>query len=201
MVAVRKALLPPVFLAILLGASACGGSASEEDKIVEVVETSATSTDPADCTALATQAFLEQAESREGEAAVSHCEKNNEEDEDAPDSVEVSDVEIDGSTATANAEFVGGDSITGQTFDVALVEEDGEWKMDEIRGFVNFDQEGLAVLFEEAVVEDVGAKLRPIARCVGDGIRDLSPSEAEDLVIGGSEQRLEGIFARCFPSE
>jgi len=187
--------------ACVFGLVACGSGDSEEDKIIEVIETSATSEDPADCEALATQAFLEQTEARKGAAAVKHCEENNEDDEDAPDSVEVSNVVVDGSTATADAEFIGGDDITGQTFSLALVEEGGEWKLDEITGFVEFDQEALAKLFEDAVLEEGGAELRPIALCIGDGVRKLSRAEAEELAVGGSEKPLGEVFESCSPTE
>lgn len=199
-----KKLLPLFSLALLalvLGFAACGSGESDEDKIVEVIEISATSEDPADCEALSTQAFLEQTEFRQGVAAVKHCEENNEDDEDAPDSVEVSNVEIDGPSATAEAEFIGGDSITGQTFSLALVEQDGDWKLDEITGFAEFDQEALAKLFEEPVVKEAGAEYRPIARCIGSRIRKLSRSEAEELVIGGSEKPLEELIDPCTPTE
>ncbi len=195
----RKAWLPLALVVSALGLVACGGSGSDDDKIVEVIETSATSEDPADCEALSTQAFMEQTEARKGTAAVEHCKENNEDDEDAPDSVEVSNVAIKGSTATADAEFIGGDDITGQTFSLALVEENGDWKLDEITGFAEFDQEALAELFEDAFVE-AGAELRPIARCVGDGIRKLSRSRAEELVISGSEKPLGEVIEPCNPT-
>lgn len=197
----KKIYLPLFLLVCAFGLIACGGGGdSDEDKVAEVIETSATSEDPADCEALATQAFMEQTEARKGTVAVEHCEENNEDDEDAPDSVEVSNIEIDGSRATAEAEFIGGDSITGQTLSLALVEEDGDWKLDEITGFAEFDQEALAELFEEAVLEEAGGRLQPIARCIGDGIRELSRLEAEELVIGGSERPLTEVIEPCNPT-
>jgi hypothetical protein len=205
----RKLLLLSLLILPPLALAACGESEEDkvvklieiEDRIIETIKTSATSTDPADCEALATEAYLEQAEFRKGAAAVEHCEKNNEDEEDAPDSVEVTNLEVDGSTATADAEYVGGDSLTGQTFSLALVEEDGDWKLDEITGFAEFDQEGLAVLFEETVVEEAGAQLRPIGRCIGDRIRELPRPAAEEMLIGGSERALGGIIDACSPSE
>lgn len=189
-------LLPLALLALVLGLVACGGGGdSDEDKIVEVIETSATSADPADCKELSTQAFLEQTELEQGAAAVKSCEESAEDSSDDPDSVEVSEVEVDGSAATANAAFTGG-SFDGQTLTVALVDEDGDWKLNEITGFVDFDQEGLASAFEEAFgsEEDVDPQL---ATCFAETIRELPKAEAEQLVIGGSQEPIVEIVEGC----
>lgn len=190
----RHLLLPLALLALAL--VACGGGGdSDEDKIVEVIETSVTSADPADCKELATQAFLEQTELEQGAAAVESCEESAEDTADDPESVEVSEVEVDGSAATANAAFSGG-SFDGQTLTVALVDEDGDWKMDEITGFAKFDQEGLATAFEEAFEsdEDVDPQL---ATCFAETIRELPKAEAEQLVIGGSQEPVVEIVEGC----
>lgn len=189
-------LLPFALLALVLGLVACGGGGdSDEDKIVEVIETSVTSADPADCKELATQAFLEQTELEQGAAAVESCEESAEDTSDDPDSVKVSKVEVDGSAATANVAFTGG-SFDGQTLAVALVDEDGDWKMDEITGFVEFDQEGLASAFEEAFEgeEDVDPQL---ATCFAETIRQLPKGDAEELVIGGSQEPVIEIVEGC----
>jgi hypothetical protein len=189
-------LLPFALLALVLGLVACGGGESDEDKIAEVIETSATSTDPADCAALSTQAFLEQMEFSEGEEAVESCEEDAKDTAGDPESVEVSAVEVDGSDATAEAEFVGGD-FDGQVLAVALVEEDGDWKMDEIVRFAKFDQEGLASAFERSV-QDGGDALDPeVASCMGDTLREISEPEAEEVVIGGSSEPIVAILEAC----
>ena len=54
-------LLPALVLGLSLGLAACGGGGeSDEDKIVETIETSATSTDPAICKETETLSFMEQ---------------------------------------------------------------------------------------------------------------------------------------------
>ena len=188
-------LLPLALLALVFGLAACGGGDSDEDKIVEVIETSATSADPADCKELATQAFLEQTEASEGKAAVESCEASTEDTSDDPDSVEVTEVEVDGSSASANASFSGG-SFDGQTLTVGLLEEDGDWKLDEVTGFAEFDQEKLASSFEDALEseDDVPPQL---ATCVVETIRELPKGEAEQLVIGGSSDPVIEIIEGC----
>ncbi len=190
-------LLPLALLALALGLVACGGGGdSEEDKIVEVIETSTTSTDPANCEALATQAFLEQTQFSQGEEAVRSCEESAEETEDNPDSVEVTEVEVDGSGANAEVAFEGG-NFDGQTFTVALVEEDGDWKLDEITGFAEFDQEGLATSLEEGLRTGEDAVDPELAECFGETVREAPKAQAESLIIGGSPQPIVEIVEGC----
>jgi ABC-type glycerol-3-phosphate transport system substrate-binding protein len=189
-------LLPLALLALVFGLAACGSSESDEDKVVEVIETSVTSTDPADCKELATQTFLEQTELEQGSAAVKSCEEDAEETEGDPDSVEVSAVEIDGSAATADVAFAGG-SFDGQTLSVALVEEDGDWKLDEVTGFAKLDQEKLADTFEEELQSGEDALDPQLATCFAEVIRELPKAEAEEVVIGGSSEPVVEIIEGC----
>ncbi len=189
-------LFPLALLALALGLAASGGGESDEDTIVEVIEASATSTDPADCEALSTQAFLEQTQLSKGEEAVESCEENAKETKDDPDSVEVSDVEVDGSDATAVAAFAGG-NFDGQTFTVALVEEDGDWKLDEITGFAEFDQKRLGDSLEEALLSEGETLEKELAECFGEAVRQAPQKQAESLVLDGSGKALVQILEGC----
>jgi hypothetical protein len=189
-------MLPLALAALALGLAACGGSdESDEDKIVDVIETSVTSTDPADCEKFATQAFLEQTELSEGKEALESCEESAKDTEDDPDSVDVSEVEVDGSSATADAAFVGG-SFDGQALTVALIEEDGDWKLDEITGFSKLDKDQLATSFEEAFEgeEDFDPQ---VASCFGEVLRELPDPQVEEVVIGGSVDPVIEIVEGC----
>jgi hypothetical protein len=190
-------LLPFALLALVFGLVACGGGGdSDEDKVVEVIETSVTSSDPADCKALATQEFLEQTEFSQGPEAVKSCKESAEDTSNNPDSVDVSKVEIDGSDATADVAFVGND-FDGQTLAVALVEEDGDWKMDAITGFAKFDQEKLATAFEESLQSGEEPLEKDLAVCFAEVLRDAPKSEVEEIVIGGSSQPIVEIIEGC----
>jgi hypothetical protein len=189
-------LLPALLLTLALGLAACGGGESDEDAVAETIETSALTTDPADCKKLATIAFLEQTEFEKGDAAVKSCEEDAEHDESDPDSVKVTKVEVDGSDATADAAFVGG-TFDGQTLSVALVEEDGDWKMDEITGFAKLDQERLATALEEGVTSGDEALPDAMGACFGGVLRDLPAEEVEEVVIGGDQQPLIQILEGC----
>jgi len=193
----RQKLLIPLFVfAVAIGLSACGGSSeSDEDKVVDVIETSVTSSDPSSCTEFATMAFVEQTEAEEGDAALKSCEEDAEDTSNDPDSVTVDEVEVDGSEATANVAFVGG-NFDGQTLEVALVEADGDWKLDRVEGFAKFDQAKLVNAFEEEFEE--GEEIEPkLASCIVESLRELEQTEFEELFLSGSQEGLVEIVQAC----
>jgi hypothetical protein len=188
--------LPVLLLVLGLVLAACGGSESDEDKVRDVIEKTASSTDPADCERLGTQKFLEQVEFSEGAEAVKSCEENAEDDEDETEEVEVSDVKVDGSTATAKVAITGG-GFDGQTAEMKVVEEDGDWKVDEITEFVAFDQDKLADSFEEGLQSGEDAVDPTFAKCFSEVIRELPEREAEEIILGGSPKPITEIFEGC----
>ena len=183
-------------LALALGLTACGGGGeSDEDKVVNAIETAATSTDPSVCTELQTLAFVEQTQGEEGKVAVKSCEEETREGTDNPDSVKVTKVEVDGSNATADAAFVGG-SFDGQTLGIALVEEDGDWKLDEATGFVKFDKAKLIAAFSSSLEEEEGIEPE-LASCLLEGFEEAEQGELEELILGGSSQPIVELAEAC----
>ncbi|HEX5983681.1 MAG TPA: hypothetical protein VFY69_05675 [Solirubrobacterales bacterium] len=183
----------------VLALAACGGGGDggEEDEIVETIETSALSTDPADCSEAATLRFLEQTNFREGKAALQRCEADAKRgDSGNVEAVEVSNVEVEGSEATADVAFEGG-TFDGQTFSVVVVEEEGAWKMGEITGFAEFDQARFAEAVEEQVTADAEGMDPQVLFCIGETFREMSRGELEELVTAGREQPLEEIVVGC----
>jgi hypothetical protein len=195
---VRKGrLLLSAFLLLIASAlalGACGSSESDEDRIVGVIETAATSEDPAVCTETQTRAFMEQTSSGEGEGAVEECEEEAKEGKNQPDSVDVGKVEVEGSEATAKVAFHGG-SFDGQTVIVDLVEEGGDWKLDKVERFVNLDREKLIGSFEKGF-EESGEIEPSVAECLIEGVEGFSDSELEDLVLGRAEA-IDGLAEEC----
>jgi hypothetical protein len=181
---VRKLLLIGGCLAVAaLGISACGDSESDEDKITSVVEASATLSDPADCEALNTVAFMEQSEFEEGQEAVESCEASAEDTTGDPESVTVSEVKVDGSSATAEAALVGG-TFDGQTLEVGLVEEDGDWKVNQFERFVVFDREKLLGGLEQSIEEESeGAEDEEISNCLLEELEAASDGEVEEAIL------------------
>ncbi|HEX5609862.1 MAG TPA: hypothetical protein VFX45_07210 [Solirubrobacterales bacterium] len=189
-------LVPCLLLASAFALSACGGSDSDsEGEIEDAIQTSVTSTDPAKCTDLMTTTFINQSSDLSGDAAVEECEEEAGDTSDDPDSVTVTEVEVDGAGATAPVAFAGG-VYDGQTIAVALVEEDGDWKLDEITGFAKLDAEALATSVEEQF--EKGGEISPAQiSCIGDGIREAPQGEIEELLFGGSSQPLVEFAEAC----
>jgi len=192
----RHYLLLGALIVSALALVACGGSGgNDEAEIEEAIETSATASDPANCTKLETLSFSEQSSGESGKAAIKACEEEAKDPEGKAESVAVSEVEIDGSKATANAAITGG-SLEGQTASIALVEEDGQWKLDQITGFVKLDQGQLANLFAEQL--EKGEEVEPkLTACIVSGVEEASKEEAEEFILDPSSQALGELAESC----
>lgn len=189
-----RLVLTLLLVAVTLALAACGGGESDEDQISSAIVTLATNTEPANCQALATLAFLEQVEYEEGKAAIKACEKDAKESGNDAKSVDVADVEVDGSTATATASFEGG-GLDGQTLTIDLVEEDGEWKLDRLAGFVKFDRRKLVEGLEKAASANRIEGIEP--DCIIEGIEEFTDAELEELVLDGLPEALVEVAEGC----
>jgi hypothetical protein len=195
----RLALIPFLLIVSALVLSACGGGgSSDEGQIEEAIETSATSVDVSNCTELQTLKFDEQGAQTQGKGAVKACEKELQEPSakaNKAESVEVSNVEVNGSKATAEAAVTGG-GFDGQTLEIDLAEEGGQWKLDELVAFTKFDGaklvEALSAEFEKD--ESVEPKL---AACIEEGFEEASQGEVEKLILGGSSKPIEELAEGC----
>ena len=187
-----------VCLALPLTIAACGGDddggGNDEEEITEVIETAATSTDPADCTELQTQAFLDQTEVADGEEAVAECEESAEDPSGNPDSVEVTDVSVDGDEATASMTPTGS-SLDGQTLEVALVKEDDQWKLDEFVDIPEFDAEAYVTNLA-AEIDESGELQDARGVCFGEQLA-LTPEEQLKALALGDSDILFDLFATC----
>jgi hypothetical protein len=188
-------LIPLSILVLALVLAACGGGGeSDEDKITDTIETSVLSTDGSACTDLETLKFVEQTQNETGKAAIKSCEENAKDGSDDPDSVAVTQIEVDGSNASADAAFVGG-SFDGQTLSVALVEEDGTWKLDEATGFAKFDKAKLITAFRSSFEgENVEPKL---ASCLIEALEGAGQGDFEELMFSGSSQPIVELVKAC----
>jgi hypothetical protein len=193
----RYLLLPCLLIVSALALAACGSSGSnDEGEIEEAIETSATSPDPANCKKLSTQAFMEQSTSSSGKEAVEQCEEDAEEPENNAESVEVTNVEVEGEEATAEVAFTGS-SFDSQTLEVALLKEGDQWKLNEIEGFAKLNKtalvEGLETQFEEGESE----LSEETTTCILEGFEESSQPEIEELLLSGSSEPIEELAEEC----
>ncbi|MFL5900263.1 MAG: hypothetical protein ACJ75S_03610 [Solirubrobacterales bacterium] len=175
---------------------ACGSSGdSDESQIEEAIETSATSTDPADCTKLETQQFMEQTSQESGKAAVSKCEEEAEAEEGA-ESVSVSNVEANGSSATAEAALTGG-ALNGQALEVELVKNGDQWQLNEVVKFTEFDRAKLVEFVEEEFTPSENGLSPKLASCFVEAFQERSQGEIEELLFSPSSEGFEELAEAC----
>jgi hypothetical protein len=195
----KHLLLVPCLLilaAVALAACGGGGGSSDEGQIEETIETSATTSDPSNCTELETQAFVEQNTGTQGGAAVKECEEEAEEGEETAESVDVSNVSVNGEEATAEVAFSGG-SLDSQAVEVGLVKEGDNWKLNEILGFTEFDAAKLAESLQNKFAEEKEAIPANLATCIVEAFSEASQSEAEELTFSGSSKPIEELAEAC----
>jgi hypothetical protein len=193
-------ILPLALLVAGFALSACGSSSSggneEEAAIEEVIEKSATTTDPSKCTEFQTVEFNEQeAAGATGEEATEQCEEAAEGKEEPAESVEVSNISIEGETATAEAAITGS-ALDGQTVEIELAKEEGQWKLNQLVGFSEYDGETLAESLEEEFEREGGERAEQ-ASCVGEAFAEISQEEAEEIVFEHNNELAQELFGEC----
>jgi hypothetical protein len=194
---IKRLLVPLALLALAaLAVSACGGGGSSaEDEVTEVIEQAATTKDPSNCTELQTLRFTEQNTGESGKAAIKSCEESAKEEEQAEEA-KVSNVSVNGEKATAEVEFIGG-SLGSQTLAVALVEEDSDWKLDQIEGFAKYDGKALEETFLKRFQESPEGLTKKQYTCIAEGIGKASKAEAEAMFLSGSSTKIEELAKGC----
>jgi hypothetical protein len=195
----RRPLLPAVLLVAVaaLGVGACGGSSEsssdDEAQITDAINAAAVSGDPSSCTEAETQAFVEQVNYEQGQAAIQACRQSA--GEGNADSVEVSDIQVDGDGATADV-AVTGSTFDGQTIAVSLVKEDGKWKLDSFDDFVSFNPQKFAASFIDQVKR--GSQLTPQqVSCLENKIGSASPGTIKQAILSGDSSQVQQLFAGC----
>jgi hypothetical protein len=192
----RSLVLTCLLIVSALALVACGSGDNDESQIEDVVVTSATSTDPANCKGLSTQQFMEQTTQSEGSEAVETCEEEASNDEGASDAT-VANVEVDGLDASADVALSGG-GFDGQEVEVTLVKEDDQWKLDEIAGFANFDEAKVIETLEEGFAKPSSEVSKSLASCIVESFEEAPQAEFEDALISGSTEGFEEIAGDCF---
>lgn len=188
-------------LALLFGCgfalAACGDGKSDKQEIAAAINYALVSTAPDACTEARTQAFSEQLFRHAGPEAVESCEQNARGEESPNDPVEVTNIEVDGSEATAEIGLTDDGDTTGLVFAAALVEEDGDWKLDELTGFAEFDQRRWVEEQRESLEAPYNATEPQVVDCIVEAYREMSRAEIEEMVLGGSAQTESEIDEGC----
>src|SRR5512132_2467807 len=185
--------------ALPLSLAACGDngiSSDDQDQVTKAIEFATTSGDPKACTEAQTQNFTEQTTGQTGEAAVKQCEQNAK--PPTADSVEVSNIDGDSDSATADVAFKG-EFFDGQTVQTALVKEGDQWKLDKAVGFKDFDRDAFLTAFPQSLAT-TGAPPGAID-CVSKNLQDLSDQQIEDLFLNSDPQLQQQVFNPCFKGE
>jgi hypothetical protein len=193
----RQALTALVLLVLALAISACGGGEggeSDEEQVEAAIKTALTSTDPSACGESRTIAYMEEVGKSTGAAAERECEEAVASRENLPSSVTISKVEVDGEEATAEVAMEGGEP-DGLVVTVALVEEDGSWKIDDFTDLARLDRERFTAKIE---AEFVKGGLGPTeVRCLVAALDDLPQGEFEELALSADEKKINQISSRC----
>ena len=194
------AVMVPAILAAL-ALAACGGDdggSEDEDQITEAIEKSASEADASACTEFQTQNFVEQTSGGTGEEAVERC-RESQQEEPLADSVDVSDIEIDGDSASAVAALSGG-FIDGQSLELGLANEGGQWKLDELVGFAEFDREKYVDTIVQGIGEETGGA-QEIQTCVRQRIEEVSDEQLQETFLGNDDTVFERSLAPCFEGQ
>jgi hypothetical protein len=187
------AALAALFLALFV--AACGGSDSdsdggdsgEETAISEVIVSALTENDAeAVCNEWSTADFVEAVY-----GDIETCVKEAESESDDPEDVSVTDIEIDGDSATATVTEVGGES-DGATGTVTVVKVDGSWRIDDLG--IDF----LRSLLREGLAKEAASGDDPsenpfanpeIADCIEKGMDALSDKQFRQIAYDGMAGR------------
>jgi len=200
---IRAVLRGLALAALTASVAACGGGGStqpsasdDEAEVVAVVKRVASTTDPADCTRLATQRFLEQNEIGNGKAAVESCQQDARDAAGNARSTTVSNVRIDGDTAQARAAFDGGD-LDGQVVNLRVIKDRGRWRVDHVDSFASFDRKRFLHGVEESVRRPPQSMPAADAACIVGRLDKLSDLALQQLLVSGDNGRIATVAGPC----
>ena len=179
-----------------MGVAACGSSndnSADQDQITQAITASATSGDPSACTKYQTVRFDQQTSSGQGQVAVRSCERDAA--QTAADKVEVTDVNVDGDNATAKVKATGS-IFNGQTLDVALVKENGQWKLDQFKGFEDFNRDAMITAFRQQLAQETGNRPQAVS-CIVQQFQAASDQDIEATFTSSDPQAENRLFGPC----
>jgi hypothetical protein len=201
-----KFILAAALAALALAATGCGGdgdegpsgSSGDEEEITEVLNIFFTTTDPVQCEQVTENFFREQSpDVLAADDPMEECAKSIDPTGSA-ESIEVGDVEVDGSDATATVTPEGG-TFAGSSVTVAMVD-DGGWKIDGIDHVELEDRELLLSEIDKRAQESFGndAFTKGNSDCIARYFREeLPPEELEASIEGGEKTFIYDAVRFC----
>ena len=108
----------------------------------------------------------------------------------------VTNVEVEGSEATADAAFTGS-TFDGQAISVALVKDGDQWKLNEVVGFAKLDKTALVESLAEELEDPSSEVNEETAVCIEEGFEEASQPEVEELLFSGSHEPIEELAESC----
>jgi hypothetical protein len=111
-----------------------------------------------------------------------------------PDSLEISDVAVSGSKATATVAFSGG-SLNEQAVVVAMRKEEGQWKIDRLLRFSKLDRPAVMRTLEKAF-EGNGASAKEI-KCISGRLAPRSKKAFEAFLFESDQQEIDKLVRPC----
>jgi hypothetical protein len=142
-----------------------------------------------------TPRFLEQIQFGSDDPEAS-CRENEADPSGVAESVDVSNIRIDGDSALAEAAYEGG-SVGGQTLELRVVKDDGEWKLDRIESFLAFDRESLLGQVAKSAEDD--PELTPAMRRCFATFKGVSDEELQRALLSGDRSGFLALLLGSCP--
>jgi hypothetical protein len=161
-------------------------------EIEDAARAAMTSTDPSYCSEDVTELFVEQQNDAQTPFADDLCEEYA--DYDRAESVRVSDVDINGNTATAIVAIKGG-SYDGFSLELELTKQNGDWRANRFLGFVRFDRPAFERSYRHKFAQ-FGSPERA-AECAIRISRRLSTPQLEGILLSSHTGPWGRIAAKC----
>ena len=183
-----------LFLALAFFVSRLISPRSDALEIEEAIETVATTSDPTVCEELMTPNYLEQVSGVPAPFSDEVCEQTISFSEPA-DSVDVTDIEVDGEEASALVSYVGG-AFDGSSLMVGLVDDD-DWKLDRRLRFQSLDRPAFEKALREQLVEPEFAFSAKGADCIVRRLGALPDRALEQRLLSATSQTLDRAGVAC----
>jgi hypothetical protein len=176
-----------VVLLGLLALASCGQS-SDREALKRMIFASMAESGPESCLKFSTLHFLESTSDRKGRAAIVHCEESALDPlVEQPTKVDVSGIDVHGDSGGALVAYKGS-IFDGQKVKYAFVRRQGEWKFNEMVGFVDLDSARLVLQLGRYGMLKAHSpqEARNVACWIG-RMERMSNKALEELVFGNSD--------------